>query len=707
MSKFNFPATILAICSLATFASGQLDGTIADAPIAKKVDHITTLHGQKRNDPYHWIRTKSSKETIAHLNAENAYTDAILSPFSDLKESLYKEIIGRIKEDDSDVPYLSKGYYYYSRFEKGKEYPLICRKKGSLQGKEEVIVDGNALAKGKKFFSLGATEVSPNSRYLAYSTDYTGFREYYVKIKDLQTGKILSDEIGKANQLVWASDSKTIFFVTEDKAKRWDKVWRYTVGSKSKPKLVVEEKDELFWTSIGKSNDDRFLFIDIGSKDTNEVHYLPLDRPTGSPTLIAKRGTKSKLQVDAYKNEFFISTNDKGANFRLVRAPISRPGASNWKEVIPHRPMSVLSGVACFKDFMVVSQREGGFTQLALRDYKTGKLTPLKTEDSPGTISLGANPEYDTKTIRYEFTSLRLPESTYEYEVKSGKSKLLKRAPVLGGYKPSDYVSSVVWATARDGKTRVPISLVRKKSTVPSNKTPLMLYAYGSYGAPSDPYFSVSRLSLLDRGFIFAIAHIRGGGEFGLPWYEDGKMGKKMNTFTDFIDCADYLVKKGYTSPSRMAINGGSAGGLLIGAVVNLRPTLCKAAILDVPFVDVINTMLDETLPLTVGEFVEWGNPKVKSQYDWMIKYSPYDNIVPKVYPDILVNTSINDSQVMYWEPAKYVAKMRANKTDSNALLLRCNMDAGHGGASGRYERYKEVAEMYTFVLSSLNLARQ
>ncbi len=706
MYKLNFSAAVALFGGLASIGSAQLDATIADAPIAKKVDHITTLHGKKRNDPYHWIRNKASKETLSHLNAENAYTDAVLSPFSDLKESLFKEIVGRIKEDDSEVPYLSKGYYYYSRFEKGKEYPLICRKKGSLQGKEEVMLDGNALAKGKKFFSIGGTEVSPNSRFLAYTTDVTGFREYYVRIKDLQTGKNLPDELGKANQIVWGADSKTLFFVTEDKAKRWNKVWRYTLGSK-KPQLVVEEKDELFWVSLGSSTDERFLFIDIGSKDTNEVHYVPLNRPTAKPTLIAKRGTKSKLQVDAYKDEFFINTNDKGPNFRLVRAPISNPTARNWREVIPHRPLSVLSGVSCFKDFMVVAQREGGFTQLAIRDYKSGKLSPLKAEDTPGTIGLGANAEYDTKTIRYEFSSLRLPESTYDYDVKSGKSKLLKRAPVLGGYKPEDYVSSVVWATARDGKTRVPISLVRKKSTVPSAKTPLYLYAYGSYGAPTDPFFSYARLSLLDRGFIFAIAHIRGGGEFGLPWYEDGKMAKKMNTFTDFIDCADHLVKKGYTSPSRMAINGGSAGGLLIGAVLNLRPTLCKAAVLDVPFVDVINTMLDETLPLTVGEFVEWGNPKIKSQFDWMIKYSPYDNIAPKVYPDILVNTSLNDSQVMYWEPAKYVAKLRANKTDSNALLLRCNMDAGHGGASGRYERYKEVAELYTFVLSSLNLARR
>lgn len=705
MFKFSLQVAVCSAVGLAGLASAQLDGSIANAPIAKKVDHKTSLHGKQRNDPYHWIRNKASKETIDHLNAENAYTDAVLSPFSDLKETLYREIVGRIKEDDSDVPYLDNGYYYYSRFEKGKQYPILCRKKGSLKGKEEVLLDENVLAKGKKFFSIGATEVSPNSRYLAYTTDVTGFREYYGKIKDLQTGKLLPDDLGKVTQVVWAADSKTLFYVTEDKAKRWNKVWRYTLGSK-KPQLVVEEKDELFWASLGSSTDDRYLFIDLGSKDTNEVHYIPLNRPTAKPILIAKRGTKSKLQVDAYKNEFFITTNDKGPNFRLVRAPISSPTARNWREVMPHRPLSVLSGVSCFKDFMVVSQREGGFTQLALRDYKSGKLTPLKTDHAPGTIGLGTNAEFDTKTVRYEFTSLRLPQSTYEYDVKSGKSTLLKRAPVMGGYNPADYVSSVVWATARDGKTRVPISMVRKKSTLPSNKTPLMLYAYGSYGSPTDPYFSFARLSLLDRGFIFAIAHIRGGGEFGLPWYENGKMGKKMNTFTDFIDCADFLVKKGYTSPSRMAINGGSAGGLLIGAVVNLRPTLCKAAVLDVPFVDVINTMLDETLPLTVGEFVEWGNPKIKTQYEWMARYSPYDNIAPKVYPDILVNTSLNDSQVMYWEPAKYVAKLRANKTDSNALLLRCNMDAGHGGASGRYDRYKEVAEMYTFVLSSLNLAR-
>jgi oligopeptidase B len=566
------------------------------------------------------------------------------------------------------------------------------------------LLDENKLAKGKKFFSLGSFDVSPNGRYLAYTTDITGFREYQLTIKDLQTGKNLPDRLGKVAGVVWASDNKTLFFGTEDAAKRTDKVWRYQLGSK-KPTQIFHEKDEVYSLGIGSTTDDKFLIVQVGSKDANEVHFLDLAKPTAKLKLIEARSEKSEYAVDHKDGQFIIQTNDAGPNFRIVTAPVSNPAKENWKEVVPYSENTVISGMSTYQNFMVMSVREGGFTQLQIRDYKTGKVRRIPTADPVGDISMSSNPDYKTTELTYNYQSLTIPLSVYRFDTKSGKSKLLKQTPVLGGFKASDYISELKWVTAEDG-TQVPVSMVRKKTTKPSKDTPLYLYAYGSYGSSTDPWFSNARLSLLNRGMIFAIAHIRGGGEFGRKWYEAGKMDRKINTFTDFIDCGNYLVKNGYTSHEKMIINGGSAGGLLMGAVLNMSPGLAKVAIADVPFVDVINTMLDESLPLTVGEFIEWGNPKVKSEYEYMAQYSPYDNVKAQDYPHILITTSLNDSQVLFHEPTKWCAKLRATKTDNNVLLLRCNMDAGHGGASGRYGAIKEVAFDYAFILTLLGIKK-
>lgn len=686
-----------------TVALAQLDLSVAKPPTAAKKRVTVKVAGDNLVDDYAWIKNKKDPKVIEYITAENAYREKVMAPTKALQEKLYKEMLGRIQEDDTDVPVFDRGYWYYSRTVKGKEYAVNCRRKGTMKAREEVMLDENDLAKGKPYFSLGAREVSPNGRYLAYTTDVTGFREYYLNIKDLLTGNDLPEKSIKVGAIVWCSDNKTIFYTTEDEAKRTDKLWRYELGS-GKPVMVAEERDELFWLGASESSDHKYLFVGMGSKDTDETWFLPLDKPTAKLKLIKKRGGNSRYDVDHMNGQFWITTNDRGDNGRVVRAPDSNTDPAKWIEVIPHSDTAVISRVKPYRDFMVVAGRKGGFPNLAIFDYKSGKTKSIPTDDVVADIGLANTPDMDSKSINYSYTSLTTPNTISRYDIASGKSKVLKREPVKG-YKESDYVSELMWATAADG-TKVPISMVRKRTTKPSPQTPLMLYAYGSYGASSDPWFSSGRLNLLNRGMIFAIAHIRGGGEFGRAWYEAGKMGNKMNTFTDFIACGDHLVAEGYTSHNRMAMNGGSAGGLLMGAVMNLRPNLAKVAVADVPFVDVINTMLDESLPLTVGEFVEWGNPKDEEQYQWMRAYSPYDNVVPQDYPHTLITTSLNDSQVLYHEPVKWCAKLRATKTGSNALLLRCNMDAGHGGASGRYSNLRERTISDAFVLWQLGIKK-
>lgn len=674
-----------------------------EPPIAPVIPHKTVLHGQTLTDNYAWLRNKQDPRTLNYLKAENAYTQAVMKPTKALQEKLYKEMVGRIQEDDSSVPIQDKGYWYYVREVQAKEYPIHCRRKGTMKGREEVLLDENQLAKGKRFFDLGSLDISPNGRFAAYLTDVTGFRMYEAFVKDLQTGRLLKDRIGQARQIAWGQDNKTLFFVTEDSSKRWNRVWRHELGSLKKPSLVFEEKDTAYDCSIGTTSDEKYLLVDSESKDANEVRFLDLSKPTSPLRIVEPRTDNLLYDLDHHAGRFYIRTNDVSPMFRLCVAPIGHPSKTNWKELIPPSEAVSLSGVQAFRDFLVMGARKDGFRTLLIRSFKDNRITELPGPTKVADMGLYANPDFNATALTYSFSTYNVPDSVFRYDLGTGKKTLLKQDKVRGGYRSDDYVIELVWATAKDG-TRIPISLVRKKTTKPSAKTPLYLNAYGAYGASSDPWFSYSRLSLLDRGGIFAVAHVRGGGEFGRPWYEAGKMKHKINTFSDFIACGDFLVNQGYTSHAKLAINGGSAGGLLIGAVLNMRPDLARVAVADVPFVDVINTMLDESIPLTTSEFTEWGNPKVKEQFDWLMAYSPYDNVKAQKYPHTLVTTSLNDSQVLYHEPAKWCAKLRATKTDSNALLLKCNMDAGHGGASGRYSAYREVAFEYAFVMRYLGM---
>ncbi len=677
-------------------ALAQLNPRVANPPLAEQRPHEVVIHGETISDPFAWMKVKSDPKTIQYLKDENTYTKAVMKPTEAFQASLYKELLGRIKEDDTELPVFDRGYWVYSKTVKGKSYPIQVRRKGSLRSKEEILLDLNELGKGKPFIAAGASDISPNGRMFAYTIDTTGFREYQLFIKDLKTKKVRPERLGKALQVQWGGDSQTLYFVTEDAAKRWNKVWRYRLGGK--PEMIYEEKDRLYWFSIGTSRDHKYLFLQSSSMETSEVRVLDLAVSTSKPRLMIARSGKHKYSVDHREGRFYIRTNDNGRNFRLVSTPVNALAKSNWKEVVPHRTTVMLEAIDLFKGHLFLSERAGGFQRLRYCDLKTGKWAEIPTPEKARMISVGANPDYATSKFRYEYGSLKTPTSTYEFDPKRNSSKLLKQQPVLGGYRASDYESQVLWATARDG-VKVPISLVYRKGLKHSKNTPLLLEGYGSYGAAMDPYFSQSRVSLLNRGVVFAVPHIRGGGEFGTPWHDNGKMAKKMNPFTDFIDCADYLVKSGWTSHERLAIRGGSAGGLLIGAVLNLRPDLAFQAIADVPFVDVINTMLDDTLPLTTGEYLEWGNPNVEEEYKWIRAYSPYDNITAQAYPNLLVNTSLNDSQVLYHEPAKWVAKLRVTKTDENVLLLKTNMDAGHGGASGRYDALKETSFDFAFLL--------
>ncbi|HWS56022.1 MAG TPA: S9 family peptidase [Pyrinomonadaceae bacterium] len=674
------------------------------APVAKKVPKTTTVHGETLVDEYFWMREKTNPEVISYLEAENAYADAVMKPTAELQEKLYKEMLGRIKQTDQNVPYRENGYYYYSRTVEGQQYPVYARRKGSLDAPEEVTLDLNELNKGHKYTALNTYSVTDDGRLLAYSIDHNGYREYILKVKDLTTGKDLADDLGKVSFAFWAPDNKTLFYGVEDAAKRPHKVFRHTLGDpKEKDVLVYEEKDELFRAYAARTRSRGAILFTSQSADTTEYSFVPADKPSDAPKVIVPRQKEHEYFVDHHGDRFFILTNDRGRNFRLVTAPVSDPRRENWKEVIAHRPDVMLEDMDMFADFYVVAERDKGLQKLRITDVKTGKSHHLPFPEPVYSASTSTNREFKTDLVRYNYQSLVTPSSVYDYDVKANKSTLLKQQPVLGGYDQSQYASERIHATAADG-TKVPISIVYKKGFKRDGSQPLHLYAYGSYGYPSNVGFSSSRLSLLDRGFAYAVAHIRGGGDLGKPWYDDGKMMKKKNTFTDFTAAAEHLVKEKYTSPRRLVISGGSAGGLLMGAVTNMRPDLYGVVLSYVPFVDVINTMLDPTLPLTIQEYLEWGNPSDKEAYLYMKSYSPYDNIRVANYPAMLVRVSLNDSQVPYWEGAKYVAKLRATKTDKNPLLMKANMGAGHGGASGRYDALRDTAFDYAFVLTQLGI---
>ncbi len=677
----------------------------ATPPVARKIPKVDTVHGDRRQDDYFWMRDKANPDVAAYLEAENAYTDAVLKPTGAFQDALYKEMLARIKETDEEVPYRKGAYLYYSRTVEGQQYPIYCRKQGTLDAPEQVTLDLNQLAEGKKFMSLGAYVVSDDGRSLAYTTDDTGFRQYTLFVKDLTTGKTGAKVAEKVGSVAWAADGQTLFYtVEEEKTKRQYRLYRHAVGQAAHD-LVYEETDQAFNIGVYRTRSKAYLILGMGSLTTSEARFLAADQPRGEFKVVAPRIHDQEYDLDHHGDAFYIRVNDTGRNFRLVKAPVAAPGRESWREVVAHRPDVMLEGADFFQNHYVLQERENGLQEFRVTDLRTGASHRVEFPEPAYSAFGSANPEFETTQFRYRYQSLVTPSSQFDYDMDKRTATLLKEQPVLGGYDRTQYVSERLFVTAPDG-VKVPVSIVYRKDSKRDGQAPLYLYGYGSYGFPLPVSFSSNRLSLLDRGVTVALAHIRGGGDLGKPWHDDGRMMSKKNTFTDFIACAEHLVSEKYTSADRLVIEGGSAGGLLMGAVANLRPDLFKAVVSKVPFVDVVNTMLDETLPLTVGEFEEWGNPKVKAEYDYIKTYCPYTNLEKKAYPAMLVKTSFNDSQVMYWEPAKYVAKLRTLKTDTNPLLLKTNMAAGHGGASGRYDFLREVALDYAFILTQVGVGR-
>ncbi len=660
-------------------------------------------------DDYFWLREKADPEVQAYLQAENVYAEAVMRPTATLADALYDEMLARIKEDDRSVPYRRGGYVYYSRTEKGKQYAILCRKRGGLDAPEDVTLDENALAEGHPFFALGVWTVSDDGMLLAYTTDLTGFRQYTLHVKDLRTGDLLVDRVEKVVSVAWAADGRTLFYVTEDASKRPYRLYRHRLGATADD-LLYEETDAMFNLSVERTRSRRYLLAVSASFTTTEVRYLPADRPGDPWALLLSRQQDHEYHVDHWSSGdddgvFYIRTNGGGRrNFRLVTAPVADPRPERWVEQIAHRDDVMLEDVEVFRSHVVVHERDDGLSRLRLTTLADGAVHHVEFPEPAYEVSGDHNPEFGANAYRFSYQSLITPPSIFDYDVATRRRVLLKQMDVLGGYDPARYRVERIHATAVDG-ARIPISLVCRADHPRDGSDPLVLVGYGAYGIALPVTFSSARLSLLDRGIAFAIAHIRGGGELGKRWHDAGRMLCKRNTFTDFIAAVEFLIARGDTRRDRLIIEGGSAGGLLIGAVLNMRPDLVRAAILRVPFVDVVNTMLDESLPLTVGEFEEWGNPKLREYYDYMKTYCPYTNLRDQPYPAILVRTGLNDSQVMYWEPAKYVAKMRALRNNGSPLLFKINMDAGHGGASGRYDHLREIAFDYAFVLSQLGLA--
>jgi oligopeptidase B len=697
--------TLLGILAAILILMAAETSTLPAPPVAKKVPKVTEIHGRKLVDNYFWLRDKTNPEVKAYLEAENAYTDAVMRATEPLQRKLYDEMLGRIKETDVEVPYQDGGYLYYSRTEAGKQYPILCRKKGSLNAPEEIVLDVNELAKGQAFMSLATYQVSEDGNLLAYTTDNTGFRQYTLGVKDLRTGEQLADHAERVGSVVWANDNKTIFYTVEDATtKRQYRLYRHTVGTTRPDDLIYEEKDERFEVDAWKTRSKAYIFLVVASATTSEVRYIPADQP-GSPWKVMEpRQQGVEYYADHNGDSFYLRVNDTGRNFRLVKAPAADPRRQNWQEVVAQRPDVKLEETNFFKDYYVLYERENGLPQIRVTDLRNGQSRRIEFPEPAYDTGNYENREYDTKKFRYVYESFVTPHSIFEYDMEKGSSILLKEHEVPGGYDRTRYQVERISATAADG-VKVPISVIHLKGAKLDGTGPLYLYGYGAYGSSMDIDFDSSIFSMVDRGVVYAIAHIRGGGEMGKVWHDQGRMMQKKNTFTDFIACAEYLVAQGYGSKDRLAIEGASAGGLLIGAVLNMRPDLFHAAIVGVPFVDVINTMLDASIPLTAPEFEEWGNPKEKKAFDYMLSYSPYDNIAAKAYPNMLVRTSFNDSQVMYWEPTKYVAKMRALRTDHNILILKANLSpAGHGGVSGRYDRLRQEAFDYAFLLTQMGL---
>lgn len=685
-------------------------------PIARKHSTETWLHGTVLADDYAWLREKENPEVTAYLEAENAYAEAQLAPLAALRDALYQEMLSHVKQTDVSVPYRDGAWWYYTRTVEGLQYAIHCRKRGTASGldadaEEQVVLDGNVLAEGHAFFAIGDTDISDDGRWLAYSTDTSGFRQYTLHIKDLETGETLPGEVERVGSIAWAADNRTLFYTVEDEQqKRQHQLWRACGQQLPEAALVYQDDDERFNLGLGRTRDGKFLVMESASHITTECHFLPADDPFGSFRIVAPRQDEHEYSIDHRNGQWFIRSNDRGRNFRLVTAPAETPGREHWAELIPHRDGIMLEDVDLFAGFFIACEREDGLPRLRLWSFTGDSAAAAPAgEIAFPEPAYSAHPHinriFDATTFRYAYQSLVTPSSVYEYDVAAASSTLLKQLEVPGGFDRTLYASERVHAKAQDG-VEVPISLVYRKDKRKEGWNPLYVYAYGSYGYSLPLGFNSNRLSLLDRGVVMAYAHIRGGGDLGKPWHDAGKMLVKRNTFTDFITVVEHLTANGYGDPQRVAIEGGSAGGLLMGAVANMRPDLFRAVVSHVPFVDVMNTMLDATLPLTVPEYEEWGDPNQEEYFRVMLSYSPYDNLRAASYPSMLVKTSLHDSQVMYWEPAKYVAKLRTLKTDSNPLLLVTNMQAGHGGASGRYDYLKEIALDYAFVLRELGLVQ-
>ena len=712
--------SLLLIINSACMSDSKNKNHMSDfkAPVAEKIKKELSIHGETRIDDYYWMRLsdeqknaaekdEQTKKVYAYLEAENAYTAGMLKHTVPFQEKLYSEIVGRIKQDDSSVPYLKNGYWYYARYEKNKEYPVYCRKKANLNNPEEILLDGNEMAKGKPYFEIGGFGMSPDNKILAYATDTVGRRVYNIQFKNLETAAVYPQKLkGTTGDIAWANDNQTIFYTkSNDITLLSEKIYRHKLGTKQEnDKMVYHETDPSNYIGVERSKSGEYIIIHSSSTLSNDYWLIKSDKPEDTFKQFVKRNNIHEYDISHHGQKFYIRTNLNAKNFKLMEVDENKTEDLNaWKEVLPHNEEIYLENIEVFKNQLVAVERKKGQTNFRILDLKQNKEHYVQFDEEAYTADLSVNPEMNSEELRFEYSSLTTPNTTYDYNMVAKTKVLKKRQEVVGGHNPDNYETKRLYAKSRDGKM-IPISIVYKKGFKKDSNAPLLLYAYGSYGITVDPNFSSSRLSLLDRGFAFAIAHIRGGQFLGREWYEDGKMHKKLNSFHDFIDCAKFLIEDNYTNPKKLFAMGGSAGGLLMGGVVNMAPEIFEGVVAQVPFVDVLTTMSDPSIPLTTNEYDEWGNPENKEDYEYMKKYSPYDNVEKKAYPNMMITTGLFDSQVQYWEPAKWVAKLRDYKTDKNMLLLYTNMDAGHGGASGRFQRFKEVAMEYAFMFNLLNI---
>jgi len=705
MARFDnrrgvYKGNILSILVLSFLVSCSGFEQKTKPPVAQKIRKELTTHGQTRIDDYYWLNDRNNPQVLAYLEAENVYTDVLMAHTDKLQQKLYQEISGRIKQTDESVPYKKNGYYYYTRFESGQEYPVYCRKKGTMEPAEEIMLNVNKMAQGYAYYHVSGRDVSKDNTILAFGVDTLSRRKYFICFKNLASGEMLPDKLeNTTGSVAWANDNKTVFYTVKDESLRPYKILRHVLGTDvSADAEVYAEVDVTFNAYVYKTRSDQYLMIQSTSTLSTEYRYLEADHPLQDFKILQPREKDLEYSVDNYQDKFYILTNYQAKNFRLIETPVNKTSRENWKDVVAHRDTVLLESFEVFKDYLVVQERIRGLQQLRIFDWKKKDNYYMNFREATYEAGISTNPDFDTPVVRYEYSSLTTPHSTFDYNMQSKEQTLLKQDEVLGNFKPENYQSERIYAMATDG-VKVPVSLVYRKDLKRQDTNPLLLYGYGSYGASMDPAFHPERLSLLDRGFIFAIAHIRGGQEMGRDWYDKGKLLYKKNSFTDFVACAENLVAQKYTESGKLFAMGGSAGGLLMGAVVNLRPDLFKGVIAAVPYVDVVTTMLDPSIPLTTAEYDEWGNPNQKEDYDYMLSYSPYDNVEAKNYPALLVTTGLHDSQVQYWEPAKWVAKLRAMKTDKNLLILKTDMASGHGGASGRFARYKIIAFEYAFLL--------